>query len=267
MYDNQSLRRAFELLEILCDHPGGVSVPELVERTGLHCATIHRLLEVMRAMGYVAKTEPHKRFIVGFRMARFGNKDLIADRIRFRAARRLRLLSNEFSAAVVLGMLRGMEAVVVEEFRTRAAHLPPPAPRSAPALGSAMGLALLGLQNPAWIERTLVDCEALRGAGPAGVQDVARDLRRIRREGVARTLAPETALTLAVPLVNPSGRATCAIALSWQPDRANPRIERLAERRLKEVAAAVVADLRDQARPTPTVNDPDVSASETQAED
>lgn len=249
MYDNQSLRRAFELLEILCDHPGGISVPELVEHTGLHRATVHRLLEVMRAMGYVAKTEPHKRYIVGFRMARFGNKDLIADRIRHRAARRLRLLATEFGTAVVLGMLRGMEAVVVEEFRPRAPHLPPPAARAAPALDSAVGRALLAFQSPAWIERTFAASDALRRAGPAGAQMIARELRRIRRERLAQVDLPEVAVSLAVPLVNPAGRATCAIALSWHPDRLNAVTARLAAQRLSEVAAGIVADLRDQAAP------------------
>lgn len=267
MYDNQSLRRAFELLEILCDHPGGISVPELVEHTGLHRATIHRLLEVMRAMGYVAKTDPHKRYIIGFRMARFGNKDLIADRIRHRAARRLRLLSNEFSAVVLLGMLRGMEAVVIEEFRPRAPHLPPPAPRSTPALDSAIGRALLAFQSPAWIERTFATSTALRGAGPAGAQEIARDLRLTRRARLARVVTPETAISLAVPLVNPAGRATCAIALAWHPDRADARTEGLAERRLAEVGAAIVADLRDQAGPGPAYGAAGVSASETPPRD
>jgi DNA-binding IclR family transcriptional regulator len=267
MYDNQSLRRAFELLEVLCDHPGGISVPELVEHTGLHRATVHRLLEVMRTMGYVAKTEPHKRYIIGFRMARFGNKDLIADRIRHRAARRLRLLSSEFAAVVVLGMLRGMEAVVVEEFRPRAAHLPPPTPRAAPALDSAIGRALLAFQSPAWIERTFAASTALRDAGPAGAQAIARDLRRIRRERLSWVAAPGVAVSLAAPLVNPAGRATCAIALSWHPDRLDARIRGLAQRRLHEVAAAIVADLRDQAVPVTPPAPAGVSPPETPRED
>jgi DNA-binding IclR family transcriptional regulator len=267
MYDNQSLRRAFELLEIICDHPGGISVPELVEHTGLHRATVHRLLEVMRAMGYVAKTEPHKRYIVGFRMARFGNKDLIADRIRHRAARRLRLVSSEFSAAVVLGMLRGMEAVVVEEFRPRAAHLPPPTPRAAPALDSAIGRALLAFQSPAWIERTFAASASLRDAGPANVQAVARDLRRIRRDRLSWVATPEVAVSLAAPLVNPAGRATCAIALSWHPDRLDARNRSLAERRLHEVAAAIVADLRDQVAAAAYQAPARVSPSETPGEE
>jgi DNA-binding IclR family transcriptional regulator len=248
MYDNQSLRRSFELLEILGDHPGGISVPELAERTGLHRATIHRLLEVLRSMGYVAKTSQHKRYIIGFRMARFGNKDLIADRVRLRATRRLRLLANEFAGCVILGMLRGSEAVVIEEFRPKAPRLPPPHRKSRPAHQSAIGKVLLAFQNPAWLERTLaVSPHVLELEADTRVQ-LMKELGTVRRERFAME-APDgsEAAVLAVPLVNPAGRATCAVGLSVRRDVLTPEFERRAHARLGQVVSAIVADLVDLA--------------------
>jgi DNA-binding IclR family transcriptional regulator len=256
MYDNQSLRRSFELLEILGDHPGGISVPELAERTGLHRATIHRLLEVLRSMGYVAKTSQHKRYIIGFRMARFGNKDLIADRVRLRASRRLRLLANEFSSSVILGMLRGTEAVVIEEFRPKAPRLPPPHPKSRPAHESAIGRVLFAFQNPAWLDRALAIAPQVQLLGPEARVQLQKELKAIRRErfDVETAGEPDAAIVMAAPLVNPAGRATCAVGLSLRREVLTPDLERRIRARLAQVIAAIVADLVDLAMDHETGN-------------
>lgn len=51
----QSLDRAFTLLELLCQTPGGMAIHQLSERTGLHKSTVHRLLSAMVDRGYVRR--------------------------------------------------------------------------------------------------------------------------------------------------------------------------------------------------------------------
>ena len=63
----QSLVRAFRLLEIIADRPGGIRLGELSRMTGLHKSTAFRILRTMAMMGYVAQSEGSKLYRLGDR--------------------------------------------------------------------------------------------------------------------------------------------------------------------------------------------------------
>lgn len=52
----QSLDRAFQLLELLCKSPKGMTIQQLSQITSLHKSTVHRLLNSMAERGYVRRT-------------------------------------------------------------------------------------------------------------------------------------------------------------------------------------------------------------------
>lgn len=74
----QSVERVFELLELITDAGGEVTLSELSSSTDLPLPTIHRLLRTLVSRGY-ARQLPNRRYALGPRLIRLGegaNKQL-----------------------------------------------------------------------------------------------------------------------------------------------------------------------------------------------
>ncbi|MDQ4488922.1 IclR family transcriptional regulator [Sinomonas sp. ASV486] len=74
----QSVERVFELLELITDAGGDVTLSELSSSTELPLPTIHRLLRTLVTLGYVRQL-PNRRYALGPRLIRLGegaNKQL-----------------------------------------------------------------------------------------------------------------------------------------------------------------------------------------------
>lgn len=67
----QSVERVFELLELITDAGGQVTLSELAASTELPLPTIHRLLRTLVPLGY-ARQLPNRRYALGPRLIRLG---------------------------------------------------------------------------------------------------------------------------------------------------------------------------------------------------
>ncbi|MFC8304074.1 IclR family transcriptional regulator [Specibacter sp. NPDC057265] len=67
----QSVERIFELLELITDAGGNVTLSELSASTELPLPTIHRLLRTLVALGYIRQL-PSRRYALGPRLIRLG---------------------------------------------------------------------------------------------------------------------------------------------------------------------------------------------------
>lgn len=67
----QSVERVFELLELVTDAGGDVTLSELSASTDLPLPTIHRLLRTLVSLGY-ARQLPNRRYALGPRLIRIG---------------------------------------------------------------------------------------------------------------------------------------------------------------------------------------------------
>ncbi|MER1997763.1 MAG: IclR family transcriptional regulator [Arthrobacter sp.] len=67
----QSVERVFELLELITDAGGSVTLSELAATTDLPLPTIHRLLRTLVGLGYVRQL-PNRRYALGPRLIRLG---------------------------------------------------------------------------------------------------------------------------------------------------------------------------------------------------
>lgn len=68
----QSVERVFELLELINDAGGDVTLSELAASTNLPLPTIHRLLRTLVVKGYVRQL-PSRRYALGPRLIRLGD--------------------------------------------------------------------------------------------------------------------------------------------------------------------------------------------------
>ena len=67
----QSVERVFELLELIADAGGAVTLSELAASTSLPLPTIHRLLRTLVGRGY-ARQLPNRRYALGPKLIRLG---------------------------------------------------------------------------------------------------------------------------------------------------------------------------------------------------
>ena len=112
----QSVERSLELLELMADASGDVTLSQLAASSGLPAPTIHRLLRTLVARGYV-RQEPSRRYALGPRLIRLGES---ASRMLGSWARpHLTALMDTLGETANLALLDGDEAVYVAQVPSR----------------------------------------------------------------------------------------------------------------------------------------------------
>ncbi|MBV9236847.1 MAG: IclR family transcriptional regulator [Xanthobacteraceae bacterium] len=217
-FPNQSLQKAFRILETLNLAHGGLTAGEITARTGLPTSTVHRFLQNLRELGYVSWDSRRKLYTVGFSLTLFGNRRLIIERIAVRARPFLRALSSQSGLTVYLGSLEGPHAVVEDRV------VPGRALKGAHALGArldahahSLGKALLALMPQSELLR-IYDARRLPAHTAHTIANrdrLLRELMDIAGRGYAFDNEELNAgvCGLSCALLNPKGRAICAIGL------------------------------------------------------
>lgn len=109
----QSLNRAFDLLELLCNSKGGMAIADLSSQTGLHKSTIHRLLRTMLSRGYVQQDLEGGLYYAGLHICMLSDRILENLDIVERARQPMKALSEITHETVHLVMLDGMETLYI----------------------------------------------------------------------------------------------------------------------------------------------------------
>lgn len=219
VYRNQSLERGFSILEYLGASTRGRSVSEVARQTGLHRATAHRLLEVLCGLGYAYKNPDDHKYWVGYQLHTFGHWSSMIARITHHARPFLRTLAFELDETVHIGALDGTQAFFCDRIATeRSLRMDIQVGDYFDAHATAIGKALLAVRDSRAV-RDSYKHAPLRAHTRRTITDVAalmRELAAIRKTGYA--LADEELManvrSIAVPLINPHGRAACAISVS-----------------------------------------------------
>lgn len=107
------MERAFQLLDVLARSDAGVS--ELARATGLHKATVHRLLRTLRALGLVELGPHGTRYRLGLRLLELGGRVLARLDLRDVARPYLAELRDRTRLTVHMAILDGTEVVYVEK--------------------------------------------------------------------------------------------------------------------------------------------------------
>ena len=111
----QSINRAFQILEALVEHPHGFSIAELVEILHLNKSTIHRILQTLLALGYVAKDERTKCYRLGMQVMALSSHYLNGLELKTDALPFMERLQQQTEIFVHLGILDGKDVVYLEK--------------------------------------------------------------------------------------------------------------------------------------------------------
>jgi DNA-binding IclR family transcriptional regulator len=181
------LARYATVLEALAAAPDGLSLIEVVQATGLPRGTVHRLINALRGVGYIAPRDGRKVYVLGPRLLRLLHLGVAPAAVSSLVQPMLEELVARFKETAFVAKLVGADvqsvAMVVPESDGQSYVQPG---RVMPVHAAASAKAIFAFQDGALVEEVLsrprrkyTDNTRVEEA------ELRADLERVRREGFA----------------------------------------------------------------------------------
>lgn len=239
----QSVERAFELLEVLAEAGGELSLSEAAAACRLPLPTIHRLVRTLVAHGYVRQL-PSRRYALGPRLINLGESasGMLADWARPCLAELVEALGETAN----LSMIDGDRATYVAQVPSRhAMRMFTEVGRRVHLHSTGAGKALLAQLTDAEVAE-LVGRAGLSAQTERSITDLgtlSRELAKIRRQGYAMDDGEQDigVRCVAVPVLG--GPSSFAISVSGPAARMNAALVARAIPLLQSAAADLATDL------------------------
>ncbi|MGF9660787.1 IclR family transcriptional regulator [Arthrobacter crystallopoietes] len=208
-----------KVLRILTSFTGervALTMSEITRATGLPSSTVHRLVQELVAWGGLERSAGGK-YVVGVRLWEIATRSMRTYGVREIAMPFLQGLWETTKAHVLLAVLDGGEALLVERIAgTRNVPESGRAGGRLPLHASSSGKVLLAYSDPALREAVLA--QPLPAFTPNTITDpraLALELKRIRRDGVATSREELTtgSYSCAAPVFGPPNADLAAVSL------------------------------------------------------
>lgn len=217
-----SAMRVLELLMLVVDASGSVGVTEAAATTGLHKATVSRILATLAEREYVTKDPLSGRYVAGPAIMRRLRKPLVEDVLWSRGQpilARLRDLSGETASLhVVAWPDRVCIGDVPSRHGLRRSHAPG---ETWPLTTGATGMAFLAASSDDIVEQALIARPTPEGTRA----DFQRRLATARQRRVAISEEPDHIsgmVGMSSPVVGPSGQVIAMVTVSGPVMRLTP---------------------------------------------
>jgi DNA-binding IclR family transcriptional regulator len=241
----QSVDRAARILKVLASGPRRLGVSEIADRLGLARPTVHGLLQTLQAHGFVEQDRDSDKYQLGPGLVHLGNSYLDLNELRGRSIVHAERLANRADAAVRVGVLHGLEVVVVHHvFRPDAAFQVLEVGAHLPVHATALGKAILAFGAPGLVEDATAEPLPRLTRRTLATAALLRELDDVRERGHARE-RDEAVIgesSVAAPIFDSSGNAVGAIGVVGPTESILPRGS------ARQVAPAVVDAARAVSR-------------------
>lgn len=240
----QSVERVFELLELITDAGGEVTLSELSAVTELPLPTIHRLLRTLVALGY-ARQLPNRRYALGPRLIRLGES---ANKLLGGIARpHLAVLVDELGESANMAMLDGDMVVYIAQVPSKhSMRMFTEVGRRAHVHNTGVGKAMLA-QLPDETVRGIV----ARAGMPTPtvhshgtVQSLLTDLAAIRDRGYSIDEGEQETGVRCYAIAVPGAPAPTAISVSGPIARVDDAFGKRAIPMLREAAQLIANEMK-----------------------
>ncbi len=114
-YSVPNLERALSIIELLKDHPNGLSLTELQTRLGYPKSSIFRITQTLVDRGYLVKSEQPSLFSLSKKFLHIGLSTLSESSLIEKCLPMMRSLREELKETVLLGALVEGEGVLLEQ--------------------------------------------------------------------------------------------------------------------------------------------------------
>jgi DNA-binding IclR family transcriptional regulator len=110
-----NLQNALELMDLVSNYPNGIGLPEMAQITDVPKSTLFRICSTLLANGYFIKDEENGRFLLSRKTLRIGLTALGEESLIEKAVVPMRLLRDEVSETVLLGVLMEEDVALLEQ--------------------------------------------------------------------------------------------------------------------------------------------------------
>ena len=239
----QSVERVFELLELITDAGGDVTLSELSSSTELPLPTIHRLLRTLVALGYVRQL-PNRRYALGPRLIRLGegaNKQLGA-----LARPQLKDLVEKLGETSNMAVLDSDMVIYVAQVPSQhSMRMFTEVGRRAHTHDTGVGKAILAQLDDevvrGIVERTGMPTPTSHSIG--NIDDLLKDLAKIRERGYAIDEQEQEIGVRCFSMAVPNAPTPTAISVSGPVSRVDEAFGERAVPLLRAAAAEISAEL------------------------
>ncbi|GAB2762937.1 IclR family transcriptional regulator [Sinomonas soli] len=239
----QSVERVFELLELITDAGGDVTLSELSSSTELPLPTIHRLLRTLVSLGYVRQL-PNRRYALGPRLIRLGegaNKQLGA-----LAAPQLAMLVERLGETANMAVLDSDTVIYVAQVPSpHAMRMFTEVGRRAHTHDTGVGKAILAQLDDEQV-RSIVARQGMptpTAYSLGDIESLLSDLDKIRARGYAIDEQEQEIGVRCFSMAVPHAPTPTAISVSGPVSRVDESFGERAVPLLREAAANISAEL------------------------
>jgi DNA-binding IclR family transcriptional regulator len=111
------LEKAFKIVDLRGETPGGLRLMELSDALGFPESTIHHILQTLRGWDFVDQDQDTKRYVLGFKFISISSKILSGIDIRRTAYNHLRQLHQQINETVNLTILRNGKVTFIDKIQ------------------------------------------------------------------------------------------------------------------------------------------------------
>lgn len=230
----QSLNRALGLLQLLAEHPDGLSLADIAPMAELAPSTAHRLLSSLQALDFVSFESENNRWFVGLAAFRAGAGYLRRQDHIATARQVMRQLVAQTGETSNLAVLKhGALTFIAQIECNEAMRMVVPLGARGPLHASAVGKAILAFLSPQERETALSSTvfEALTQKSHTTKNQLSEDLKTVGQRGYAVD-DEEQSLGLrciGAPIFDEFGEPIFAVSISGPTVRVtNQRVSELA---------------------------------------
>ena len=117
-YTVKSVDKACFLLDVVSEHPQGITITELAAEVDMYKSTVHRLLTTLMRRGYIEQETQTGKYKLGYRLLDLGMRLLSSIDLRKEAAPALRELASLSNEIVHLALMDRGEIVYIDKMES-----------------------------------------------------------------------------------------------------------------------------------------------------
>ena len=117
-YTVKSVDKACFLLDVVSEHPQGITITELAAEVDMYKSTVHRLLTTLMRRGYIEQDAQTGQYKLGYRVLDLGMRLLSSIDLRKEAAPALRELAKLSNEIVHLALMDRGEIVYIDKMES-----------------------------------------------------------------------------------------------------------------------------------------------------
>lgn len=220
----QSIERAFQLLDVISNHPEGIQVTRLSEQVGLSKSTVHRLLMTLVNLNYIYQDPESEKYKMGYRIISLARHAMNSIEIIPIAKPHLQRLSADVNETIHLCIEDQGEVMYVDKIESnQTIRMYSRVGSRAPMYCTGVGKILLSGMSEEDYEKTVASIEFIKKteATIGSREELDREIKRVKSQQYALDNIENEAYIrcIAAPIYDNNGKIIASFSISGPTSR------------------------------------------------